>query len=248
MSQKLLISSLLKKYMKWVLYFIIGYFIWSVGFITLSHFSVIEGKMSGVSYYFSLVMFAVTWVTVQRGLTYFSYHSYSRKQIMSMLLVVQVILSVIGGLLLIGHQLLVKHTIISRWFDYEDTITNVYVKPLIQHDILEMLVTFILLSVLLFFVLQIANTLALVTYGISVNKCVLSIGITTLVVLGLVFSLKYWPASLVSYSIGTISFILGNNAWGLPNIVIPYTLMALLSVMMIVLNYKKIVTKEINLL
>ena len=234
--------------MKWVLYFIIGYVMWSVGFITLSHFSIIQGKMSGVSYYFNLVMFAVTWVTVQRGLTYFSYHSYSRKQIMSMTLVVQVILSLIGGLLLIGHQLLVKHTQISRWFDYEDTITNVYVKPLIQHETLEMLVTFILLAVLIFFVLQIANVLAIATYGLSINKCFMMIGIVTLLVLAIVFSLKYWPASLVSYSIGAISFILGNNAWSLPTIVIPYTLMVVLSGIMIALSYKKIVTKEINLL
>lgn len=234
------------KYFKLLVGFIIGYAILMAGSYVVIDVLGVSKQLDGVSYLLGIYLFLTTWLLMTFSMTFYTYHSFSRQRIISGTMIVQLVVSLLGSLFLEGHNLLLKYVPQIHFAKEEMSIRTVYTNQLSSNELVRMITSLLFVTLLLFFVCQIANMLAILTYSASRKRLMIVLILVFIVIAGIFASISYWNTSMISLAITILGFVTGTGQSMVPRIVIPFVMLVSLTLISMVVTVIKGKTLEIQ--
>ncbi|MGX7025530.1 hypothetical protein [Vagococcus hydrophili] len=200
----------------------------------------------GISYFFTVYLVIGIWISFSSNITFYSYHSFSRETILSRMMIVQLIVSLVSAALIELHNLLVLKVPFFSFIKPDDNIKNVYIDALSNQIIVRAFLTILFTALVMFCVLQLANLAVITTYSMKQKKIFIILAVITVIVIGIIFSLPYWSKGMFSVLITVFGFITGVNQSLVPNIVIPFVLLLLVTLIAAYLSRRFIKKLEVH--
>ena len=245
MNKKAIIQTQLMRQLKGLVLFIIGYAVLFVGSLLIKKFTSITFDFDGISYIFVVYLAMMTWLITSRSIKLYSYHSYSRKAIISRTVLTQLIVSFIGSLLILAHTLLMKLFPLLSTSQSANQVKNVYIDDLTSNIVLKGVLTCLFITLAIFTLLQLTNLFLIGTYAMRLRTQIILFSIIAIIILGILFSVPFWSKSMIGFSIMILGFLFGTGQSVVPAIVIPAIILIIISVGSYLISRRRIKKLEI---
>lgn len=245
MNKGAIIQTQLYRELKALGLFLVVYGVSLGGFIVLQEYVSLPFNFDDFSYIFVIFLAVSTWVLTASGLKLYTYHSYSRQSIISRIAIVQLVISCLSSLLIVGHTWLMQ---IIPYISKKQSVLkvkNVYFDDLISNDWLGLLATGLLISLAIFCLLQLTTLLLVATYEMKRRSAILVLISIAVIVLGILISLPYWTNQMIGISIMILGFLVGTGQSLVPAVVLPIILLCLLTSLFFMVSRKLIKKIEV---
>lgn len=245
MNKSAIIQTHFYRELKALALFLVVYGISLGGFIVLQEYVSLPFDFDDFSYIFVIFLAVSTWILTASSLKLYTYHSYNRQSIISGISVVQLVISFISSVLIIGHTWLMK--VIPGVSKYQSVlkVKNIYFDDLVSNKWLGLLLTGLLISLAIFCLLQLTTLLLVGTYEMKPRSAILILVVIAVIVLGILFSLPYWTNQMIGISILVLGFLVGTGQSVLPAVVIPVILLSLLTILFFIFSRKLVKKIEV---
>lgn len=177
--------------------------------------------LESVSLLFFIFMVVAAWLNFSMSLTFFSYHGFSRKQIIRSLALAQLCISLLTAVLSVAHNLLVTSFSLEYFVVPETALQTVYLAEWTNEKPLLYALSLLFIWLCFFTGMQLGNTLAAIAYRFSRLKVFVLLSLLAAAVIGLVLGFAFLPAVIRTAVITAIRFLLGLNQTLVPKIVVP---------------------------
>ncbi|MGY3766453.1 hypothetical protein ACWOAH_07910 [Vagococcus vulneris] len=247
MKQKnIIVKQMLSYYLKSFVVFLVIYMAGSSLAYALTRFTTNDIRMISVSYSFYVFIFIATWLFFLKNITFYSYHSIARIDILKQGVFGQFFFSLIASFLLIAMNEVAALAHFSKFMASSRAIKSVYVAPLGVNQILNLIITGLFLMICLFTVMQIANLFAIIAYSWKMKKILIVLISSLIIILLVVISIRYWTSQMYSYGIAALGFLTGTGQNLVPSIVLPLIVLLIVLIFVLIFNSKKIKKIQIN--
>ncbi|MGO2084190.1 hypothetical protein [Vagococcus sp.] len=233
-------------YVRIFLVFILLYLL-LIGFSFVSnHFQIIDFKVEQVSYLFFIYLFVMAWLNLTKNITFFSYHSVTRKEILNQTMLIQFITCLAGSFVIEGINQLIARFPKLMFINYSDSIRSIYLKEFNLPIYAELIAVLLFLTLVLFCVSQLANLVAILTYSWKRTKLLGVLSLVFAVLVLLIFSFRFWTGAMYSIFVKIMGWLTGTGQNVVPSLVIPLTLIILILIVVVAIETKKMKRLEIN--
>lgn len=246
MNKTAVIRTQLARQLKALSLFIIVYSVALGALIVVNEYMTVNFNFENISYLFVIYIAITSWNIFSKSLIFYSYHSYSRRVILNRTVIVELIVSFLTSLLIEGHHVLMRiiPNISSR--EVSDKVKNVYINQLTTNEGLRIVFASLLTTLAIFSLLQLVN-IVLVAFSTMRRKNVLLVLIIlAMVIFGVIFSIPFWNAPMISIGITILGFVFGTGQALLPSFVIPSILLFIIAIVSYLLSRKFVSKIEVH--
>lgn len=216
-----------------------------VSFVS-QYYKILTFQVEEVSYLFVLFLFVIIWVNLAKEITFYSYQSMTRKEILYQSMTAQLLICFLASIVIEGINQLIFRLDISNFTIHSDAIRIVYLKEFKLNMYLEIFLAILILTIGLFTVSQIANAIAIATYSWKRSKLLIVLSSLLIILVALIVSFSFWTRSMYVYFVKALGWLSGTGQHIVPTITIPIALMLLVLALSMMFEVKKIKKIEIN--
>lgn len=216
-----------------------------VSFVS-QYYKILTFQVEEVSYLFVLFLFVIIWVNLAKEITFYSYQSMTRKEILYQSMTAQLLICFLESIIIEGINQLILRLDISSFTIHSDAIRIVYLKEFSLNMYLEIVLAILILTIGLFTVSQIANAIAIATYSWKRSKLLIVLSSLLIILVALIVSFSFWTRSMYVYFVKALGWLSGTGQHIVPTITIPIVLMLLVLALSVMFEVKKIKKIEIN--
>lgn len=245
MNKTAMLKLQLIRYLRGISLFLVVYLV-SIGlFSFIAPLTKLSFDFDNLSYIFVIYLGIISWIITGSSVKLFSYHSYSRQSIINMSSVVQLIISLLASLLLMGHTFLMGLFPTLSKDQAASQVRNIYISDLTTIPWLQVLLTIVFIMLAIFTLLQLTNLVLISTYKMKRRNAIILILVMALIVFGILFSLPFWSKSMIGVAIMVFGFLFGTGQSMVPAIVIPLVILCLITLVSYLLSKKWLKQLEI---
>lgn len=245
-NKKGVLQAQLISYMKASLVLLIVYLLYIILNISLQAYNGGAIAVSGIPYFFATYFLVYSFINLKHRLTYFSYHSYTRKSIINQTIVVQLIISLIVSIFLELVHILYKQIFFLNVFIRDDLVNTIYSSELVQQPILKLVIDVLFLTLIFFMLFQLANLVTVFMYPLSQKQITVVLLVVLILVLLIGIGSHYLPETAVRVILTFISMIRGISQQVVPAIVVPTIISLILSLICYLITLHKVKKLEIR--
>lgn len=181
------------------------------------------------SYLFAGGYFVYSLFNLSEKITFYTFHSYTRSQVIKQTTYIQFLVSLIIGLFLEGMYVVSLHLNMLGLVIKTNYIREQYMAGLTNNEVILFLISSLFLSLIFFLLFQLANLLVVLTYSLSSKQLLTRIVIILVVVLVVLVMSKYISGAILASLLLGFNYLLGVESVGIPNIIVPLVISVVLS-------------------